>query len=162
MPQGHKTKISHKAREWSARYLPAEAIATITALVGAFIMHQLSGSLVAAAIGGTIGDNVGYYGYFVIKEAAKHYAKHKQHGQFRRMFLTASKTLRDMLVEFGPAEALDLFIVRPFCMYAGPRLLHNFTVGILVGKYAADAVFYVGAITGYEVKKRYISGKEQQ
>jgi hypothetical protein len=150
-----KAKIIHKAREWLSRYLPAEIIATITALAGAFAVHQFSGSLVLAAIGGTIGENIGYYGYFVVQETARHYAGHRQHPPLRRILLTAAKTLRDLLVEFGPAEALDSLLVRPFCMFVGPQLLGHFGLGILLGKLAADAVFYTFAIIGYEVRKHY-------
>jgi hypothetical protein len=150
-----KAKLIRKIREWASRYLPAEIIATVTALIGAFAGHYFSGSLIGAAVGGTIGENVGYYGYFVVLETRRHYAGHAQHPQLRRIFLTAVKTLRDLLVEFGPAEALDSLFVRPFCMYFGPQLVSNFTLGILLGKLAADVVFYAFAAAGYEVKKRY-------
>ena len=146
---------SDKIREWLWRYVPAEIVATITALLGATIAHTLTGLLIVAAIGGTIGENIGYYGYFAIKEATRHYRDHSQHGALRRMFLTAVKTVRDMAVEFGPAEALDSLVMRPLCMYLGPQLLPSFELGILAGKIAADIVFYSLAIIGYELRKQW-------
>ncbi len=138
------------------RYLPAEILATVTALAGAFVGHHVSGSLIVAALTGTIGESIGYYGYFVVTGVLAHYRGHAHHPPLRRAVLVAGKTLRDLLVEFGAAELLDSLLVRPFCMYMGPRLLGNFGVGILLGKVAADVVFYACAIVGYELKKRYI------
>jgi len=61
-----------------------------------------------------------------------------------------------LLIEFGPAELVDSFLMRPFFMYLMPSLLHNFTAGILVGKLAADVIFYSLAIGAYELKPQYL------
>ena len=148
-------KLSQKLREWLRRYLPAEVIATVTAIAGAAAAHHLTGSLVAAAVAGTISENIGYYGYFAITETARHYRSHKHHPPLKRIGLTAAKTVRDMLVEFGPAEFLDSFLFRPLFMYLGPQLLPNFALGIFAGKVAADLIFYTFAIIGYEFRKRW-------
>jgi hypothetical protein len=147
--------IWRKTGEWTRRYLPAEIIATITAITGAFVGHRLTGSLAVAAICGTVGENIGYYGYFVCTETARHYRGHSQHPPLRRVLLTAGKTLRDMLVEFGPAEFFDSFFFRPLFMYLGPKFIPIFALGILAGKIAADLIFYTFAITGYEFRKRW-------
>jgi hypothetical protein len=148
-------KLRHKADEWLRRYLPAEIIATGTAITGAMIGHHASGSLAVAAIAGTIGENIGYYGYFGITETRRHYRGHGQYPPFRRLVLTAVKTVRDMMVEFGPAEFLDSFVFRPLFMYLGPQVVHSFAFGILLGKVAADIIFYTFAIIGYELRKRW-------
>lgn len=149
------SKFTRKAREWLARYIPAEIIATFTAISSALLAHHLSGSLAVAAIAGTIGENIGYYSYFAIREAARHYQGHRQHPPLRRTLLITVKTVRDMLVEFGPAEFLDSFIFRPLFMFWGPQLVPNFAAGILLGKIAADLIFYTFAIVGYEYRKRW-------
>jgi hypothetical protein len=69
---------------------------------------------------------------------------------------TGSRTVRDLLIEFGPAELVDSLLVRPLFMYLMPSLLHNFTAGILVGKLAADVIFYGLAIGAYELKQQYL------
>ena len=144
-----------KISEWVRRYLPAEIVATVGALATAFVGHQLSGSLIIAAIAGTVGENVGYYGYFAIKEVSRHFAAHHGHSASRRWFLTGYKTVRDMMIEFGLAETLDSFVFRPLFMYLGPLLLGQFALGIFVGKLAADVVFYTFAVAGYELRKRW-------
>lgn len=62
-------------------------------------------------------------------------------------------TLRNLLVEFGPAELLDTFAVRPLAMYAASPVVGQVVTGVILGKIAADAVFYTLAIIGYEVCK---------
>ncbi|HUC20578.1 MAG TPA: hypothetical protein VMR98_03750 [Candidatus Polarisedimenticolaceae bacterium] len=150
-----RAKIGRKVREWLRRYLPAEVIGTCTALTGALAAYSLTGSYVIAAIGGTIGENIGYYGYFTVRETVRHYADHRHYPPPRRIVLIAYKTLRDMLVEFGPAEVFDSFLLRPFFMYSMPQVIPSFTWGILAGKLCADVTFYGFAIGGYELRKRW-------
>jgi len=150
-----KSKLRRKVREWLLRYLPAEIIATVGALSGAGAAYVLSDSLAVAAIAGTIGENVGYYGYFAVREVTRHYLGNSQHPPLRRIILTAYKTIRDMVVEFGPAEFFDSFVFRPLFMFLGPQLVPNFVLGIFLGKIAADLIFYTLAIIGYELRKRW-------
>jgi len=144
-----KTKIL----EWVRRYLPAEIIGTVTAVLGAYGAHALTHSTVAAAIAGSISETIGFYSYFAFRDGSKMYAKHHKHPPLKRALLTAWHTIRDMLIEFGPAEVVDSLFFRPFCMYMGPHLLHNFGVGLIAGKIVADLIFYGFAAAGYEFKK---------
>jgi hypothetical protein len=64
------------------------------------------------------------------------------------------RTALALFAEFGPAEALDSLLVRPVCMYTGPFLTGGVASGSLLGKIAADAVFYTVAIVSYEVAQR--------
>jgi hypothetical protein len=149
--------VTSKTKEWVRRYLPAEVIATVTALLSAGGMYSATDSYPLAAIAGTIGENVGYYGYFVVIEWIRHHKNHRHHGVVRRTILVFSKTVRDMLIEFGPAELLDSLLVRPFCMFVAPQIIGGpYVLGIFVGKVAADLVFYSIAIVGYEAKKRWL------
>ncbi len=65
-----------------------------------------------------------------------------------------SHTLRNLSLEFGPAELLDSFLVRPLAMYLGPIVVGSLTAGVILGKIAADVVFYTLAIVGYEFGKK--------
>lgn len=60
-----------------------------------------------------------------------------------------------MLLEFGPAESMDSFLVRPAAMYFFPKLLGNIALGLLAGKLAADILYYIPTIMGYELRKKY-------
>jgi hypothetical protein len=145
-----------KLLEWVRRYLPAEALGTFTALSAAWIQYAVSGSLISAAIAGAIGEGLGYYGYIAIREVLRHDGGQRLGGEPKHRWLLGIRTVRDMLIEFGPAELVDSFLARPFLMFLMPSLLHNFTAGILVGKLAADVIFYSLAISAYELRKQYL------
>jgi hypothetical protein len=149
-------EVRRKLREWSWRYLPAEVVGTVTALAAALTVHAASGSLISSALAGTVGEGLGYYGCMAVREALVHDIRHRHHGRMKRLWLTGVSTVRDMLIEFGPAELVDSFLVRPLFMYLMPSLLHNFAAGILVGKLAADVIFYGLAIGAYELKQQYL------
>ncbi len=67
---------------------------------------------------------------------------------------TFGRNVRALVVQFGPAEALDSQLIRPTLMYWLPRWLHSVPQGILVAKFAADITFYIPAIISYELSKR--------
>ena len=145
-----------RLREWVGRYLPAEIAGTLAALAAAWWVHAVSGSLAAAAVAGTVGESLGYYGCMATRVAVLYDACHRHHRAPRRHWLTGSRTIRDLLVEFGPAELVDGLLVRPSSMYLATGLLGDFTAGIVAGKLAADVVFYGLAVAAYELKKRYL------
>jgi hypothetical protein len=145
-----------KLEEWTRRYLPAEILGSFTALTVAWTVHGVSNSLIAAAIAGSIGESLGYYLYIGIRDLRHYDARHRHHASPKRLWRTGTRMVRDMLIEFGPAELVDSFLARPFFMYLMPTLLHNFTAGLIAGKLGADVVFYSLAITSYELKKQYL------
>jgi hypothetical protein len=148
--------MRRKLREWVGRYLPAELLGTVTALAAAWTVHAASGSLVSAAVAGTIGESLGYYGCMAVREGFRHETRLRHHGRGRRLWLTGTRTLRDLLIEFGPAELVDSLLTRPLCMYLMASLLDSFTAGILAGKLAADVIFYGIAISAYELRRQYL------
>jgi hypothetical protein len=148
--------LKSKAGEWLRRYLPAEAIGACTALLGAAVSYSLLRSYLLAAIAGTIGEAIGFYGYFVIQGVRGHYHYHRHYRLSRRLQLVAVKTLRDLTIEFGVAEAFDSILIRPVLMYTAMHVINNLSAGLLAGKLAADLVFYGFAIVGYEIKTRWI------
>ncbi len=129
------------------RYGPAEIAATLGALLGALLGAHAAGAT-GGAVGGTIGEFVAFYVFVVTRDVRT--ARLSGDRNTRRV-------LRDLLVEFGPAEALDSLAVRPLAMYAGPVVtaqllnddlaigdiaLSSLVVGTFLGKVAADVVFY--------------------
>lgn len=148
--------MKDKLKEWIKRYIPAEIFATIGAIAAAGFSFALTKNRILSAYLGTIGENIGYYGFIFIREHLKDLNKAKQnkskHGV--KGFL---KTTRNLILEFGPAEYLDSLIVRPFCMYFFPIILGNYALGIIIGKIVADIVFYIPTIISYELRKKYIS-----
>lgn len=139
--------MKHKLREWLWRYLPAEIAGTFTALASALVAHQLFKNEVLTAYAGAWGENIGYYSVIFVREFLKEGAEFS--------FKNFLKIMRNVCVEFGVAEVLDSFVLRPLFMYIFPTLLKNYPAGILAGKIAADVTFYIPAILGYEVRKKY-------
>jgi hypothetical protein len=130
--------------EWLARYAPAEAAATVGALAAAALTGPAGPAVTAYA--GAIGDGVGFYLVLFVRDLRR------QPPAGRRRAVV--RTVRDLVMEFGPAELLDTFLVRPLAMYLAQRWLGSATAGVVVGKVVADAVFYALAITAYELRKR--------
>jgi hypothetical protein len=134
-----------RVREWFARYAPAEAGAIAGALL-ATVVAEPFGVAVATAYAGAVGDGVGFYGVLFVRDLRR---------QPRRSRGRLARTVRALVVEFGPAELLDSFVVRPLAMYLAAKWLGHATAGVLAGKVAADAVFYAVAIIGYELRKHF-------
>ncbi|HSX32454.1 MAG TPA: hypothetical protein VLF43_04270 [Candidatus Saccharimonadales bacterium] len=153
-----KVRLARKVREWVIRYGPAEIGGTVAAFAGAYVSLAISDSLAAAAIAGTIGEGVGFYGVAASREAVRYWRSHHGHTRVRRAWLTGLHTLRGMMVEFGPAEIVDSFAVRPGLLYIIPFLMGeaNYAIAFLIAKITADLVFYGFAIIGYEVRRRFI------
>ena len=109
------------------------------ALLGGINTNILFNNPVVTAIGATWGENFCYYGSIVIKDLKK---------QKEKKYL---KLLRNLFLEFGPAEFFDSFLVRPFTLYIFPKLLNNLPLGLIIGKFAADIIFYIPTIIAYEL-----------
>ena len=129
-----------KVMEWVGRYLPAELCAIVGAVGGGLVIDFLFHNSVLTAFGATWGENVGYYGQILYQDMR---AK------------GVLKGLRNILFEFGVAEYLDSLIIRPTAMHFLPLWLGNLPVGLLLGKLAADVVFYIPTIYFYELRKKY-------
>lgn len=149
-------KFQGKTREWLRRYIPAEILGTIGALLAAWIVYNHTHSYVAAAAAGWIGEGIGFYGYFITIELLLGNKKYRRYPLFKRISLAIATASANLFVEFLPAELLDNFIIRPFLMYLVPQYIHPYPLGFLVAKFGADILFYALAIVGYETRKRWL------
>jgi hypothetical protein len=139
-------------REWLARYGGAEIVGTTCALLGAYVVHTLTGSEIAAAYGGTLGENLGFYGVIIGREVRADSRRHRANGRIygaRQWLETAS----NLVLEFGFAEILDSLLIRPLAMAAGTHYLGR-SLGVPAGKVLADVVFYIPVITSLELRRR--------
>ncbi|MCK8609856.1 hypothetical protein [Agromyces sp. C10] len=154
----HRTR-RHRVAEWVARYLPLEVLGTVAAVAGSWAAYETSGSIVVAAVAGTVAESVGYYALVVVRGVRGHLASHRV-GRIPspagRVVAAVALTLRGMLAEFGPAEVLDTLVVRPALLVASAAWLGPDPRAWLVGKLAADAVFYAIAIVSFELGRRVI------
>jgi hypothetical protein len=136
------TSLRRAIGRWLRRYLPAELVATPCALLSGFIAAQLTGSPAAAALAATGGENIGFYGLMLGRELRR-----------RRSLRALPALVRDLVIEFGPAEVLDSFLVRPASVWAGLTLAPHPALGMLAGKLAADLSFYAPTIVSHELRR---------
>ena len=145
--------VKRKIKEWLQRYLPSEIVGTVTAIAAASIARHFSSNMITIAYVGSLGESIGFFATVFIQQllvvARKNKEKRKSFS-----FLDFTKIMGSMALEYGPAGLLDSFILRPFFMYVFPSLLHNFTLGILIGKIVGDFTFYLMVIVSYELKKK--------
>lgn len=147
-----------RTRRWLLRYLPPEVLGTATGLLLAATAWAAAGgegptALLAAAVAGTLGENIGYYALVSVRGFRARRRTGAAPG--RAVVLT----LRGVLLEFGPAETVDSFLIRPMLFGAGPLVLAGAGtpwLGWLLGKIAADVVFYAITITSFEFGRRLI------
>ncbi len=139
---------SGRVREWIGRYLVAELAGLTTALLAALAVTSWDADqLVVAAYASALGEGVGFYAGFLVVR----YLREEIDGPPRRRIAVI---VAAAVVEFGPAEIVDTVLIRPAAMYLASWATGNVVVGVLIGKVAADVVFYGLAITSYEMLVR--------
>lgn len=145
--------IIRRAGFWLRRYGPSEVVGTVAALLAAGAAFQLSGSRAAAALAATWAECVVYYALIVGATLAAG-------GDFtpRRLLIA----LRNLLIEFGPAELLDSLLLRPAALYGAMTLTPTLAVGTIVGKLVADLCFYTLAILALELRTRLLPDEAPQ
>ncbi|MBO0358850.1 hypothetical protein J0X19_12910 [Hymenobacter sp. BT186] len=145
--------MKQKIREWLRRYLPAELLSVVATLAGAWVGLQSTHSPLSAALAGTWAGNVAYFGWLLAQDVqlARRQCRAQHQPYTRRTF---GRNVRALVVEFGLAEVLDSFLIRPALLYYLPRWLGNFTGGVLAAKFLADVTFYIPAIVSYELSKK--------
>jgi len=133
MVRSSTRRAQRKSGEWLRRYGPLEVAGTLSAVLGAFLVHGLTGNLATSAVAGAWAENVGYYGTATWREARRNRVTCPTPDRMTRLrrFL---RTAGAMIIEFGPAELFDSALLRPALMYAGPHLVGSVGLGLLVGK----------------------------
>ncbi|TRX28622.1 hypothetical protein FNW25_04325 [Flavobacterium franklandianum] len=138
-------------KEWFDRYKYAELSATSAVLASSQFSRIFDGLTTAYLI--TFAEYVAFYGVILFMAYQKLVKANrlldKKTSLKEILFL-----IRNLLLEFGYPALLDLFFIRPFCMYWMPILTGNYFMGIILGKIAADSIFYGLAIVNYELIKR--------
>ncbi len=152
MLETQSSSILHiKIKEWVLRYLPAEITAIIGAMLGGLVIHYIFGNPILTALGGTWGENIGYYGKILHSD----YKARKELDEKVTLFGFV-KVIRNAVVEFGLAEYFDSFLIRPLTMYFFTKWSGNVAIGLFLGKLSADVTFYAPTIFFYELRKKYL------
>lgn len=138
-----------KPREWWQRYFLPTAVSVVFSLSLAWLCKLIFNSAVAMALGGTWGDNFGFYGLILARDIKQRRAKDQ-----KITLLGMYKVIRNAVAEFGPGEYLDTFLIRPGLMYLIPVWIGKEMLGITIAKFAADVTFFLPTIIAYELRKK--------
>lgn len=146
-----KTKI----KNWIKRYLPAEILGTLAAIVFPTAVSFTTENVLFIALAGTWGENVGFYGTIIFQEVKESRQKHAEMNKSYGL-VSFGKNIRNIFLEFGVAETVDSLFVRPAIMFLTVTSITNLQLGILIGKIIADVIFYIPAIICYELRKKHL------
>jgi hypothetical protein len=134
-----------RTRVWLRRYLPAEIVGTSAAIIAA--AAAASGGVERAVIAAAWAEAIAFYAFVTVREFR---VIHRRCRASRAAVLA----VRDVVAEFGVAEAADTIVLRPLLMYAFADALGGLIAGVIAGKLVADVVFYGLAIPAYELRER--------
>ncbi len=144
-----------KWKKWLKRYLPANIFSTILTVLIALLVFESTGNRIAAAFIASIADFFTYYGFILISDilATRKSLRAKRKNY---TFVHFAKNVRNLILEFTVAELLDTLLIRPFFLYWCPLVIGNVTIGLIIGKYLSDIIFYIPTIIAYELRKKHV------
>lgn len=127
-------------RDWVGRF----GLAELFGLLGSYAGYALLSNAgpVAAVYGAAIGENCGYYATIFLRDWRATPMEERFSGRI----------LGAMLHDFGLAEALDFFVIRPGATGLAVALVGS-AWGVGLGKVLSDLVFYALTIAFYERRR---------
>lgn len=152
-----KNKTWQKIAEWLHRYVPSEIAAITTAYLGFWYTVTVTQNHTAASYASAMSENIGFYSVILFREFMKGRKNAAALGKAYTLSMFV-KTCGGLLVEFGPGELLDSFVVRPVTIGVATHYM-GMEWGVIIGKLAADISFFVPTILIYEYKKSYTAKK---
>jgi hypothetical protein len=134
-----------RTRVWLHRYLPAELVGSTAAIAAAVV--SAGGGVERADNAGAWAEAIAFYAFVTIREFLR-----LRDG--RRASGAALLAVREVIAEFGVAEAADTILLRPLSMYAMAASLGGLIPGVIAGKIVSDVAFYALAIPAFEFRQR--------
>jgi hypothetical protein len=128
---------------WVRRYLPAELIGTAVLLVAGLGVMVWTDHPFAVAAAAVVGENIGFYGVLATVVLLE------QRRLGRTGFRVVAATAVLLIAEFGGAEVLDTLLIRPAAISFAVWLIPDPVWALLIGKVAADLVFYALAAVAF-------------
>jgi hypothetical protein len=133
-----RSRYRHRFSAWRRRYGAAELVGTVALILGALAILRVTGSVIAAALAGSLAEAAWFYAVLLVREYRQERREARVGGFEPRPLRELG---RDLLLEFGAAERIDGLLLRPLCLGLGLRLVGGW-LGLLLGKVAADLLFY--------------------
>ena len=139
--------MKDKIRVWINRYLPATIAALIlSALV--FILILPFNKLLASYCA-SISDTLIYYVIILGKDFKNEFKKTS-----KSFIIKILVFIRSVLIEFGPAEILDTYFIRPALLYYASEFFAPNLLTVIATIIFADIIFHSIAILGFEINKK--------
>jgi hypothetical protein len=151
--------MKQKLTEWLKRYGLAEVVSLSLTVVSSWLTFHWTNSKITTALVGTWVGNIGYFGTILIEDILLAIRQLEVIGK-KYSLETFYKNVRALFVEFGIAELIDSFFIRPTLMYYIPVWIGDLSWGVVIAKFAADITFYVPAIVSYELSKKRLRNFE--
>ena len=143
--------VKKKITEWIKRYGFAEFIGLIFALVLSNISMLIFRNIIISGFVGTWSDNLGFYGTIIYKDIKQRRKLNKKHTKKDLLI-----QIRNLVIEFGLAEYLDTFLIRPFYLIFFPSIISNYSLAIIIGTILADITYFIPTIISYEFRKKFL------
>lgn len=137
---------------WVRRYGWAELACLVTMVLASAAAAAVTDSAPVLAVAAIAGATVGFYGVLgatVMREQLRVLPRGR--GRWSR---ATRRSLGLLTAEFGVAEMLDTFVLRPALMIAGVHLVGDPVWGLLAGKAVADVLFYVISALFFRLTER--------
>jgi hypothetical protein len=150
--------VKEASRAWLRIYGGPEIAGLLAAALAFGAVRAAGGPLLGSALLGSWAEDIAFVSYFGVRAVRDESRHHRQHHRIKYCAFTFGLAFWSLLIELGPAEAIDK-IVRPTLLYEIPRRLHNIATGFILAKLAADIVYYILAYAGRSVRKRYFSSR---
>lgn len=137
-------------RFWIKRYAPPEIGGTLTMVLAGVAVSALGAPVWLVGVAAAVAEGVGFYAVAGIAVWREQRRAFPERGRVRIL----TRVLGLLLFEFGSAELLDTFLVRPVAIMIGVQLLPHVAGGLIAGKLVADIAFYVLAATAFRVSEK--------
>jgi hypothetical protein len=137
--------------KWLRRYGYPLLFATLAEFLSALLAYHLSGDLLLSAAVATIVWNLVFFFFIVYKEVKERRAK-----DGRITLVSIIKVVRNLIIDFGPAEYLDGFLFRPFLLVIFPMFISPYFFGVIVGLTVAEIVYIAAVLVSYQTRKKLL------
>ncbi|MFT7184256.1 MAG: hypothetical protein ACI9QC_000594 [Oceanicoccus sp.] len=147
--------MKKKIKSWVKRYLPTEMVSTFCALLFPTIASFFTGSILLIALVGSVAEMSGFYSIMIIQESLE---TRREYMKSNRPYGLGAflKGLRNLFLEFGPAEFIYAVLVTPAVLYLSLSTFNNLQLGLFVGLMVSNVSFYIPAIISFELRKLYL------
>jgi hypothetical protein len=120
------------------RYGIAELVSATISYLFAYIGYIVTSDKILISYLGSIGAFIGFYLIIFLRD----FNTFPQSENFTKKQII-KRIMVHLVIEFGLSELLDVFIIRPLCIYLAQLYLTNFTITIITGNIAANIIFFL-------------------